>query len=325
METRALGALRDRKGNEMRRRAPRLSLLSRASRRTLMVAAASLGVLGALVVPGPALGSTSAVDTPVSVVHVSWGTIGYRSVGQGRPLVLLIGGGVQPALSIDDWPPSFIDALARHHRVLAVDYEGIGETTLRPGQLTIPRLANDTATFIAALHLQRPDVLGWSMGGFVAQALAVLHPKSLRRIVLCATAPGDGRGVPQKLNGTPSYPWWFLFPLDHQNASRAQAFELSIHQYPGYYEGPDAVGRQQGLTNLGWGFGGYHAGHLLKRVHARVLIGDGAEDRLAPVADSRILDATIPHAQLKIYPDAAHGFLFQDTQDWVARVDHFLR
>jgi pimeloyl-ACP methyl ester carboxylesterase len=283
-----------------------------------------VAVLAALVVTGPAVASTSAVDTGVSVVHVSWGTIGYRSVGHGRPLVLLTGGGVQPALSIDDWPPAFIDALARHHRVLAVDYEGIGQTTLRPGGLSIPRLANDTATFIAALHIKRPDVLGWSMGGFVAEALAVLHPQSVRRIILCATAPGDGRAVPQKLTGVPSYPWWFLFPLDQQNAARVQAFELNIHQYPGYYEGPDAVGVLQGYANTYWGSGGNRAGHLLKRLHAPVLIGDGAKDRLTPVADSNILASTIPHAQLKIYPDGAHGFLFQDTQDWVARVDRFL-
>jgi pimeloyl-ACP methyl ester carboxylesterase len=286
--------------------------------------AVTFAVLAALVVAGPALAATSAVDTPISVVHVSWGTIGYRSVGHGRPLVLLMGGGGQPALSIDDWQPAFIDALALHHRVLAIDNEGVGDTTLRPGGLTIPRLADDTATFIAALHLHRPDVLGWSMGGFVAQALAVLHPTSVRRIVLCSTAPGDGRAVPQQLAGTPNYPWAFLFPIDQQNASRAHVFGLSIHQYPGYYEGPAAVGSQQSFANSYWTYGEYHAGYLLKRVQAPVLIGDGAKDRTTPVADSRILAATIPHAQLKIYPDASHGFLFQDAQDWVARVDRFL-
>ena len=173
--------------------------------------------------------------------------------------------------------------------------------------MTIPRLANDTATFIAALHLHRPDVLGWSIGGFVAQALAVLHPKSVRRIILCATAPGDGRAVPQNLTGIPNYPWAFLFPIDQQNAARVHAFELSIHQYPGYYEGPAAVGSEQGSANFSWGLGLNHAGHLLKRLHAPVLIGDGAKDRLTAVADSRVLAATIPHAQLKIYTDAAHG------------------
>jgi pimeloyl-ACP methyl ester carboxylesterase len=256
---------------------------------------------------------------------VSWGTIGYRSVGHGRPLVLLTGGGLQPALSIDDWPPAFIDALARHHRVLAVDYEGIGRTTLRPGGLTIPRLANDTAAFIAALRLQRPDVLGWSMGGSVAQALAVQHPKSVRRIILSASSPGNGRAVPQDLVGIPNYPWAWLFPIDQQNAPRVHAFELGIHHYPGYYEGPAAVGSKQGFANIEWVYGGDRAvadqvGHL----NTRVLIGDGAEDRLTPVADSRILAATIPHAQIKIYPNAAHGFLFQDAHDWVARIDRFL-
>lgn len=296
--------------------------LTGRSRWKARAAAVSLGSLAALVVGTPALAAPSAVNAPVRVVHVAWGAIGYRSVGHGRPLVLLMGGG-GPAGSIDDWPPAFIDALARNHRVLPVDYEGIGRTTLRPGEMRITRLADDTAAFIAALHLQRPDVLGWSMGGFVAQALAVLHPDAVRRIILGATAPGDGRAILQNI-GPPPYPGAYLFPVDQQNAARAQAFERSIHQYPGFYDGPQAVADLEGIANARWLAGQDPAGHLLKRLRAPVLIGDGAQDRLAPVADSRILAATIPHAQLKIYPDAAHGFLFQHTQDWVARVDRFL-
>src|SRR5207302_5620964 len=102
------------------------------------------------------------------------------------PLVLHMGGG-PPGPSIDDWPPSLIDRLAVSHRVLAMDYEGIGRTTLRPGNIGIDRLAEDTADFIRALGLRRTDVMGWSMGGMVAQALAIRHPKLIRRLVLCAS------------------------------------------------------------------------------------------------------------------------------------------
>jgi pimeloyl-ACP methyl ester carboxylesterase len=87
----------------------------------------------------------------VRVVPVSRGEMGYRSLAHGHPLVLLVGGGGL-ADSIDDWPPALIDALAREHRAVAMDYEGIGRTTSRSGNLTIPRLANDTAAFMVALH-----------------------------------------------------------------------------------------------------------------------------------------------------------------------------
>ena len=280
-------------------------------------------VVAMLLLGRPALASPSAVGAPVGVARVAWGTIGYRSVGHGRPLVLLMGGGSQP-FSIDHWPPSLIDALARNHRVLAIDHEGVGSTTLRPGVMTITRLADDTAAFIAALHLKRPDVLGWSMGGFVAQALAVRHPDSVRRIILCASAPGDGHGIGNQV-GSPPYPGAYLFPPGPQNAARAQAFERSIQQYPGYYEGSQQVGFLQANAINRWLDGSDRAGHRLKRLRTAALIGDGLQDQIAPVANSRMLAAAIPHAQLKIYRDAAHGFFIQHLHDWVRRVDRFLR
>src|SRR5437763_4041947 len=107
-----------------------------------------LALVGQLALAATASAATApnALTAPIRTVHVSWGTIGYRSVGHGPPLVLLIGGG-PPGPSIDDWPPSLIDGLALTHRVLAMDYEGIGRTTLRHGTLGIDRLADDSASF----------------------------------------------------------------------------------------------------------------------------------------------------------------------------------
>ena len=98
--------------------------------------------------------------------------------------------------TIDGWPPSFLDAVAaKGHRVIVFDNEGIGRSTLRAGTLTITRMGQDTARFIKALHLRRPDLAGWSMGGMIAQSLAVQSPKLVRRLVLMATAPGDGHAT----------------------------------------------------------------------------------------------------------------------------------
>jgi pimeloyl-ACP methyl ester carboxylesterase len=147
--------------------------------------------------------------------------------------------GPPAADSIDDWAPSFIDALAGHGRVIAMDYEGIGRTILRPGTITIPRLADDTATFIVSLHLKQP---GSSMGGQVDQALAVKYPRLVKRLILAATAPGDGKAIPREVSGPAPY-------------------------------------------------------------------------RFA---------AAIPHLELKIDPDAAHGFLVQHITAWVRQFDRFL-
>jgi pimeloyl-ACP methyl ester carboxylesterase len=277
-----------------------------------------IGIAGFVASPALAAKTLSAVKAPVRVVRVSWGRIGYRSIGQGRPLVLVVGS----TASIDDWAPTFLDHLARHHRVLVFDNEGVGRTTLRPGTLTISRMADDTAAFIAAMHLKRPDVLGWSMGGFIVQALAVRHPTVVRRMILCATSAGDGSSRPPSGLKT-SPPFANLFPADQDAARRA--FIRDIHRYRGFYQAPATVKRLQVEASRGWGQGAEPSGHLLATVRAPTLIGDGSADPFDPVANSRALKADIRNAQLHIYPDAAHGFWYQDANDWIRRIDRFLQ
>jgi pimeloyl-ACP methyl ester carboxylesterase len=274
--------------------------------------------------------STSHADAPnalkarIRTVDVSWGKIGYRAVGHGPPLLLLIGGG-PPGPSIDDWPPSLIDRLARTHRVFAMDYEGIGRTTLRSSKsLGIDRLADDAASFIRAMGLGRTDVMGWSMGGMVAQALAIRHPLLVRRLVLCASALGDGSATPASVSGQEAYPAQWLFPFGPKNRSRATAFERSVHTYRHYYEGSTNVANLEGVAIYLWLQGDVADGHLASQITVPTLVGDGTKDVLAPPPDSAHLARALPNARLKLYSDAGHGFLIQHQVDWVRRVNRFL-
>jgi pimeloyl-ACP methyl ester carboxylesterase len=262
--------------------------------------------------------SPSAVGTPIKTVRVRWGRIGYRAVGHGRPLVLVVGG----KASIDDWAPGFVDLLARHHLVLALDNEGVGRTTLRAGKLTVTRWGDDVSDFIAALHLKRPDVLGWSTGGQVVEALAVRHPGSVRRIILCATGPGDGSAVVSPTPQRTSPAFANFFP-SNQDAARL-GFIRDIHRYRHFYMAPAAVVRLQQTAGIDWATGQERAGHQLNRIKAETLIADGSEDPYDAVDNSQSLARQIPHSQLHIYPDAAHGFWFQDRDDFVPRIDRFL-
>ena len=280
------------------------------------VCAAGAAVFGSA---ASAASSPSVAGMPVKTVHVAWGRIGYRSAGNGPPLVLVTGA----SASIDDWAPSFIGLLARHHRVFVLDNEGVGRTTLRPGTLTITRMGDDVANFISALRLKRPDVLGWSMGGVVVQALAVRHPRSVRRIILCATGPGDGTFVPSTIPIKTSPQFVNFFPPD-QNGARL-AFIRDIHRYQGFYTGSPQISALQDAASARWALGLEPAGHQLNRVRAPALIGDGAEDPFNSLANSRTLAAALSHSQLHVYPDAAHGFWFQDRTDWVRRINRFLR
>jgi pimeloyl-ACP methyl ester carboxylesterase len=268
----------------------------------------------------------SIVDAPIRTVQAGQGKIGYRTVGEGSPLVLIMG----LSGTMDAWPPSFVDRLAARRRVITFDNEGIRRTTLGPGTLTISRMADDAASLIRALRLRRPDVLGWSMGGMIAQSLARRHPKLVRRMVLCATAPGDGHGTPpapdaisQLATGTGN-PFQLLFPPGHESAARAYA--RAITSYPRPSPGaPAAVTQAQFGATAGWLAGADPSGRPLRRLRLPVLVGGGALDRLLPVANQRYLARALPNARLRVYRDAAHGFFVQHRREFVRVVDRFLR
>jgi pimeloyl-ACP methyl ester carboxylesterase len=230
--------------------------------------------------------------------------------------------------SIDVWPPGLVDALARDHRVIVFDNEGIGRSTLRRGTLTISRMADDTAIVITALHLGRPDVLGWSMGGFIAQSFAARHPGLYRRLILSATAAGDGHAVlpspsvTKVLAGGGGNPLQYLFPADQ--AGQIAAFTIAITNYPHFYAAPSNITKLQLGASGAWLTGKDPSGHHDHQISAPTLIGDGAQDALIPSANSIKLGRLIPHSRVKLYPDAGHGFLFQDEASWAAAIEHFL-
>ena len=136
-------------------------------------------------------GGVFIASAPVQTAHTTLGTVAYRAVGTGPPLVLIMGF----AGTMHTWDTRLVAALAQHHRVVIFDNAGIGGTQPLPAPLSIDAMANQTSALIMALGLDRPDILGWSMGSMIAQALAVLHPGQVHRLVLCASYPGNGTAI----------------------------------------------------------------------------------------------------------------------------------
>ncbi len=119
-------------------------------------------------------------------IQVDGAQIGYRRVGNGPPLLVLNGFAATSA----DWDPSFIDSLASSNELILLDHRGIGSSTDDGKPFDIAQLADDAAHVIEALGPERTSVLGWSMGGFIAQTLAVQHPDRINKLVLLSTDPG---------------------------------------------------------------------------------------------------------------------------------------
>lgn len=230
--------------------------------------------------------------------------------------------------TMEDWDPRFVDALAADHRVVIFDNAGIGSTQRLAAPLTIDAMADQTSALIDALGLRRPDVLGWSMGGMIAQALAVAHPDQVRRLVLCATYPGTGTVQPSQAaigalsSGTMQGLMSALFPPGQ--AASFDAYLAAISRYPAQPGVPAGVSAAQANAIGQWWAGTDPAGREDTRISASALVADGTADRLDPVTNARTIARQIPSTRLTLYPDAGHAFLFQEGARFTSKIESFL-
>ena len=293
------------------------------------VAQAMLAVCcAAAALAGCASGSGSGPDVltaPIHVVRTPAGTIAYRELGSGPALLLIAGANA----SIDDWPASFVDTLAAHHTVVVFDNAGIGPTSAVPvpASLSVPAMTSQTSALISALRLGRPAVLGWSMGGMIAQDLTVTHPAQVSRLILAATAVGTGKAVPLPpftlvAGLSPAGVVAQLFPKNQ--AAAARAYINDSLQYPDSYGVSPATFHNQYLAAEGWMAGQDAAGRLVGDIRVPTLVAGGTSDEFMATANFRQLASSVPGAKLVLFADAGHAFLFQDAAGFVRDVETFL-
>jgi pimeloyl-ACP methyl ester carboxylesterase len=276
----------------------------------------------------PAQAAVTAAIAPTRVARVGELRVAYRSLGSGRPLVMVMGLGG----SMDAWPPSFVDALVRRgHRVVLLDNEGVGRSSSVAAPLTVRRMADSTAGLIRRLGLHRPDVAGWSMGGMIVQSLLVRHPALARRAVLMSTAPGDGRATPPDpaaLSSLAHDPLGLLGLLFGSGAApgAVTGYITDIARRPGFApQTSDAVRARQLAASAEWVGGRDPDGARIARLTLPVLVGGGKEDKILPVGNQIHLARTIERAVYVDYPGAAHGFYIQESADFLPRMLRFLR
>ena len=279
----------------------------------LAAALASLAIAACGSAPD-APGTASVVSAPVRVAHTSLGAVGYRAVGSGPPLVLIMGYG----WNMEGWDPRLVHVLARHNRVVMFDNSGVGRTAELSQPFSIDDMANQTSALITALRLGRPDVLGWSMGGMIAQALAVLHPAQVRRLVLAATYPGNGQANMPPVTGQVGSD----FPASQGGA--LNAFKAAVSEYPAAAAASPGLKGIQDLAMGNWRTGSDAAGLKTSSISAPTLIADGSDDQLDPIANDHTLAHVIRGSRLVLYPDAGHAFLFQDWASFGSLVNSFL-
>ena len=137
--------------------------------------------------------SVNIQDIPLKKVHVGDIDIAYKMFGQGDPIILFNGA----SDSMDAWDPSFLTGLSSNHTVIAFDQRGIGNSTVGSKPYTYLQLANDSAGLLDALKIPKADVMGYSLGGHIAQAFTISHPDKVNRLILVATTCGGKDGIPK--------------------------------------------------------------------------------------------------------------------------------
>jgi pimeloyl-ACP methyl ester carboxylesterase len=237
--------------------------------------------------------------------------------------------------NLDNWDPALIDALAQTRRVVTFDNAGVGGSTGTTAD-TIEQMARDAIAFLAALELSQADLLGFSIGSFVAQQIALVRPAIVRRLVLASSAPKGAAGMhgwaPEVIGaiGTPqTSPEAYLDVFFTQSPASRQAGQEALRRMYTRTEDRDtattwATRQAQYDAVCTWGIPHHALLHRLSAIDMPVFVANGDSDPMILPHYSYLLAGLIPHAQVKIYPDSAHGFLFQHHAEFAADVNTFL-
>jgi pimeloyl-ACP methyl ester carboxylesterase len=237
--------------------------------------------------------------------------------------------------NLDSWDPALTDALAEHRSVILVDYPGLGASSGDFGP-SIADTARKAIAFVSALGLTEVDLLGFSIGGFVAQEMALIRPALVRRLILAATAPKGGPGMhgwradiatAARLEQSTAESLLHIFfaPTDTSRAKGGEFLARFLARSENRDTPTTLVARDaQYDAIVEWGIPDHGALQRLGGIQSPTLIIQGDDDQMIPTKLSHLMAGLIPDATIRIYPDAAHAFLFQEPAQVAADIDAFL-
>jgi pimeloyl-ACP methyl ester carboxylesterase len=276
-----------------------------------------------------AVGSMGA--TGMESVSGTFGRLAFQRFGPtgGVPLVLC----QRFRGTIDDWDPAFLSVLGAERDVIVFDGPGVGRSSGQP-QSTVAGMASAAAELVSRLGLEEVDLLGWSMGGFVAQQMALIEPRVVRRLIVAGSKPGR---VPGALSPAPEVGQIAGKPVnDHEDllylffpespegraAGVASLQRLEATRDRAVVSAAGVQAQSAALTR--WSSGTDSAWDRLEEFTMPILIASGAQDRLMDAYNAYAMVRRLPNANLIIYGDAGHAFLFQHAEAFGRQVLGFL-
>ncbi len=270
-------------------------------------------------------------DTPTISVDVARTKFVCRQLGPaaGVPVIMLNHWGAV----LDNFDPRIVDGLAATRPVIAFNYRGVGASGGK-APLTVAEMADDAIAFIRALGLEKVDLLGFSLGGFVAQDIVLKQPDLVRKIILTGTGPAGGEGI-EKV-GSVSWPliikgmlmfrdpkFYLFFTSTANGRGAAKAFLERLQERKVDRDRPVTIGAflRQLKAIKAWGM---QEQQNLGAIRQPVLVANGDHDIMVPSSNSIDLARRLPNAVIVLYEDAGHGGIFQYHQAFVKKALEFL-
>jgi pimeloyl-ACP methyl ester carboxylesterase len=237
---------------------------------------------------------------------------------------------------MDHWDPAVTDGFAKDREVILFNNAGVSSSSGKV-PTTFEEMGANAVAFIKGLRLTKVDVLGFSIGGFVAQEITLRAPDLVRRLVLVGTGPRGGEGMAtrtpeaQRIFGAtydPPDELWLSVHFTQSEASQAAGREF-LKRFRRRTESRDPpvngkVAPAQAEAIGKWGAPQQKPFEYLKSIRQPTLVINGAKDVIIYPVNSFILQQNLPNAQLILYPDASHGSQYQYPELFVTHVSMFL-
>lgn len=270
-------------------------------------------------------------DIPTKTIDVDGVPFAYRELGieSDVPVVFLH----HFTAVLDDWDPRVIDGIAAYHRVIAFDNRGVGATGSKVPD-NIDQMADDAIAFIRALGLTKVDLIGFSLGGGVAQLVALKAPDLVHRMILAGTGPRGGGGIDamrrivagaytKALLSRKDPREYLFFPRTTEGKHAASKYLTRLQERT--FDRDEKVSLQARLAQLrAIVDGGKATPDDLSQITVPVLVANGDDDLMVASSLSADMARRIPNAELKIYPNSGHGGIFQHHLTFVADALEFL-